>query len=311
LFAMTEELIERTKAGLEAEWELTDLGEPVMIVGIEIALSDHSVMISQRRYLESILQKEHMDKANAVGMPLDPNVVLEPNPDGSAGDRSNSYARLIGELQFIANATRPDIAHAISRLSSYTANPTMQHITALKHVLRYLSGTRTYGITYGDVLGHPNPFLGYADAAFMNSDEQKLTTGYVFMMAGGAITWHSKKQSITALSSTEAEYIALSEVAREARWLRSLFKELGFEQTLPTTILGDNEGSITMTKNPQFHKRAKHIDLQYHSIREQVREGEIIVESCRSHSQTADVLTKPLPRAKHKQHTAKMGLASA
>lgn len=106
------------------------MGEPVKIVGIEIALSDRSVTISQRRYLESILQKEHMDKANAVGMPLDPNVVLEPNPDGSAGDRSNSYARLIGELQFIANATRPDIAHAISRLSSYTANPTMQHVTA-------------------------------------------------------------------------------------------------------------------------------------------------------------------------------------
>jgi hypothetical protein len=120
-----------------------------------------------------------------------------------------------------------------------------------------------------------------------------------------------KKQSITALSSMEAKYIALSEVAREAQWLRSLFKELGFEQTLPTTILGDNEGSIAITKNPQFHKRAKHIDLQSHLIREQVREGEIIVESCRSHSQTADMLTKPLPRVKHKQHTAEMGLASA
>jgi hypothetical protein len=86
LFATTEELIEQMKAGLEAEWELTNLGELVKIVGIEITLSDRSVMISQRRYLESILQKEHMDKANAVGMPLDPNVILEPNPDGSTGD---------------------------------------------------------------------------------------------------------------------------------------------------------------------------------------------------------------------------------
>ncbi len=311
LFATTEELIEWMKAGLEAEWELTDLGEPVKIVGIEITLSDCSITISQHRYLESILQKEHMDKANAVGMPLDPNVVLEPNLDGSAGDQSNSYARLIGELQFVANATRPDIAHAISRLSSYTVNPTMQHVSALKRVLRYLSGTRLYGITYGDILGHPNPFLRYADAAFTNLDEQKSTTGYIFMMAGGAITWHSKKQSITALLSTEAEYIALSEAVHEAQWLRNLFKELGFRQTLPTMILGDNEGSIAMTKNPQFHKRAKHIDLQYHSIRELVQEGEIIIKSCRSHSQTADVLTKPLPQAKHKQHTAEMGLALA
>jgi len=84
------------------------------------------------------------------------------------------------------------------------------------------------------------------------------------------VTWYSKRQSITALSSTEVEYIALSETAREARWLRSLFKELGFEQVLPTEIRGNNEGSIAMSKNPQFHKRAKHIGVHYHSIREQV-----------------------------------------
>jgi len=129
-----------------------------------------------------------MDMANPVGMPMDPNIALEPNPDGNIGDRSNSYTRLIGKLQFIANTTQLDIAHAISRLSSYMANPTMQHVSTLKHVLRYLSGTRTYGIKYSDVLEHPNHFLGYANAAFTNADEQKLTSGYIFMMAGGAIT---------------------------------------------------------------------------------------------------------------------------
>ncbi len=211
-----------------------------------------------------------MDNVNAVGMPLDPNIMLELNPDGDVGNRCNSYVRLIGELQFLANATRPDIAYAISQLLAYTTNPTMQHVTALKCVLRYLSGTRSYAITYNDVLDHPNHFFGYADAAFANVDDQKSTFRYVFMMAGGVITWYAKKQSITALSSTEAEYIALSEVAHEAHWLRSLFLELGFTQILPTTIRGDNEGSIAMTKNPQFHKRSKHIGLQYHSIRQQV-----------------------------------------
>jgi hypothetical protein len=107
------------------EWEITDLEEPVKIVGIEIALGDRSVTISQCRYLESILRKEHMDTANPVGMPLDPNIVLEPNLNGNTGDCSNSYARLIGELQFITNATRPNIAYMISRLSSYTVNPTL------------------------------------------------------------------------------------------------------------------------------------------------------------------------------------------
>ena len=116
---------------------------------------------------------------------------------------------------------------------------------------------------------------------------------------------------ITALLSIKAEYIALSEAVHKGHWLRSLFFELGFMQVLPTTIWGNNEGSIAMTKNPQFHKRSKHIGLQYHSIREQVHKGEIIIKNCRTQNQTADVLIKPLPRAKHKQHTAEMGLVSA
>jgi len=125
------------------------------------------------------------------------------------------------------------------------------------------------------------------------------------------VTWYSKRQSITALLLMEAEYIALSETAHEAHWLRSLFKELGFEQVLPTVIRGENEGSIAMSKNPQFHKRTKHIGVQYHSIREQVQKEEITIESCRTQQQTTDMLTKPLPWVKHKQHVAEMGLAAA
>jgi hypothetical protein len=163
---------------------------------------------------------------------------------------------------------------------------------------------------YGDVLDHPNHFFGYADASFTNIDDLKSTTGYVFKMAGGTITWYSRKQSVTALSTMEAEYIALSEATREARWLRNLFGELGFAQALLTKILGDNEGSITISKNPQFHKQAKHYEVQVHSVREQVRKERIIIESCRTQHQTADVLTKPLSWAKHKQHVVKMGLAT-
>ena len=204
-----------------------------------------------------------MDRANPVGMPLEHNAKFKPNLDGNIGNRSSSYARLMGELQFIANATRPDIAYAVSKLSSYTANPSMQHVTMLKRVLRYLSGTRSYGITYHDVLDHPNQFFGYADTSFADADDLKSTTGYVFKMSGGAITWYSKKQSVMALSTMEAEYIALSEATREAQWLRNLFGELGFAQKLPSMIFGNNKGSIAILKNPQFHKRAKHIGTQF------------------------------------------------
>ncbi len=177
-----------------------------------------------------------MEKVNLVGTPLNPGVTLEPNLDRNVGDQSNSYARLIGELQFLTNAMQPDITFAISQLLSYTANPTMQHISALKCVLCYLSGTRSFSITYSNILGHPNYFLGYTDASFTNMDDLKSITRYVFMMASGTITWFSKKQSITAMLTTEAKYIALSEAAHEAQWLRNLFSELGFAQTLPTII---------------------------------------------------------------------------
>ena len=146
-------------------------------------------------------------------MPLDPNVVLEPNPDGNVGDWSNSYAQLLGKLQFIANVTRPDIAYTISKLLAHMVNPIMQHVSTLKRVLRYLSGTKSYSITYSNILGHPNQFHGYSDAAFTNANEHKSTTRYVFKMARGVITWYFQKQSVMALSSTEAEYIALSEAA--------------------------------------------------------------------------------------------------
>jgi len=208
----------------------------VKIIRIEIALGDHSIMVSQHQYLKSVLQKERIDHANPVGMPLDPNVMLKPNPDGSQRDQSNLYARLIGELQFITNATRPDITHAVSKLSFYMANPMLQHVSALKQVLRYLSGTKTYRITYSDILDHPNQFFRYTDTMFANTNKHKSTTRYVFKMARGAVTWYSKKKSIIALSSTEAEYITLLEAAWKACWLRTLLKELGFTQALPTMI---------------------------------------------------------------------------
>ena len=311
LFAMTIRLMNKMKADIKAEWEVTDLGEPSKIVGIKITMSRDSIAISQSKYIESILKKEGLERANPVAMPLDPNAPLVLNPEGNVGDRSNSFTRLLGELQFIANATRPDIAYAVNRLASYTANPSMQHVGALKCILWYLSGTRTHSIMYKALPQEPNFFFGYADASYGNADDRRSISGYVFLARNGAITWSSRKQISIALSSTEAEYVALSEVAREACWLRSLYSELSLlQEVVPTLILGDNEGSIAMAKNPQFHKHSKHIVIHWHWVRDLVQEGKIHVDSCRDPEQTADVLTKALLRPKHKKHTSDMGLVS-
>ena len=309
LFATTTPFKEKAIANISNEWEITDLRMPTKIVGIELAISPDAISISSTKYINAILARENMDTCNAVSTPLDPNIALVPNPEDNKINRSNDYARLLGELQYISNASRPDITYEVNRLASYTGNPSLQHYTTIKRILRYLSGTRTHRITY-KAMPDNTDFMGFTDAVYANADESRLTIGYVFLTGGAAITWSSKRLSLTSLSSTQAEYVALSEAVREACWLRNLYTELGLlHEDHPTTIVGDNEGSIALAHNPQFHKRTKHIKVRWHWIRELVQDGTIAIESCCDPEQTADVLTKALHRTKHHKHILDMGLA--
>jgi hypothetical protein len=296
------------KKDIRTEWETSDMGAPNKIVGIAVDQTPEGISISQKHTIMNILAKQGLTDAQSVQMPLDPKVKILPNPEGSEGDRSNSFAQLLGELQFVANSTRPDIAFAVNRLASYAANPSMQHWTAVKRILRYLSGTKDYGLKY---LYSPDPvsFQGFADASFKCREDGKSITGYVFIAAGGAITWRSGKQSVTATSSTEAEYIALWEAGKEASWLRNLHNDLRLTQTSPTRLFSDSEGALKIAWNPVFHSRTKHIDPKYHWTREKIQAGRITAEYLPSGQQTADVLTKALPRPTHETHVRNMGLA--
>jgi len=250
LFAMMVILMEKMKTNIKSEWEVTDLGDLKKIVGIEITMGEDSITISSSKYIESILLKKGLGLADWVTTPLDPNVPIMPNPKGNIGDHSNSYAWLLGEVQYIANAMCPDIQYTVNRLASYTANPSLLHSMALKRILRYLSGTQSHGIHY---TAHPqdSDFFRYSDAAFINAEDSKSTSGYVFLAGNGAITWCSKRQTIQAQSSMEAEYVALLEAAREACWLQNLYSELGLlQEKNPTLIQGNNEGSLAMARNP-------------------------------------------------------------
>jgi hypothetical protein len=201
------------KDELNAILDLTDLGQPSRIVGIEITTRDDSISISQPLYVDSILRKYGMEGANPVATPLDPNVMLEPNPEAREPNRSNAYTSLLGSLQYLAVATRPDIAYAINRLAAYTANPSLDHYTTAKRVLRYIKGTRNYAITYQKTSKrHVGPidsnlFYGFTDAAFANTHDQHSISRYVFLANEAAITWGSKKQATITLSSAEAEYV--------------------------------------------------------------------------------------------------------
>jgi len=309
LFATTDKGIQRMKREIASRWRVTDLGEPSKIIGIEITRSDDSIAISQKQYINSVLRKQGLERANPVSTPMDHNHMPEPNPDQDTGNRSNAYASLLGELQYLAVCTHPDIAYAVHRLASYAANPTLIHHTMLKRILRYLAGTRNLGIIYRKSDDTSDPLVGYADAGFANADDMKSTTGIVFKSSGGAIVWKAKKQTLSALSTTEAEYVALSHCGTEARWLRNLYDELGFHLDKPLEIRCDNLGAISMANNPYTSQSTRHINLKYHCIRQLIQNGYIITKPCRDAEQTADILTKPLPRPKHRQHTSELGLA--
>ena len=306
LFADSAETMAEIKTTTRTEWEVMDMGEPSKIIGIKINQSSDGISISQKQNIQSILERQGLDDASSVKMPFNPCIKILPNLDGNEGDRSNSYAQLLGELQFVTNSMRPNIAFTVNRLTLYMVNPSMQHQTSLKWILQYLSETRDLGITYKHT-SEPTPFYGYADAAYKNWDDGKSTSGYVFIDAGGAITGQSNKQTVTAQSSTEAEYIALWEAGKEALWLRNLYKDLGLTQENPMTLISDSTGAIAIAQDPLFHKRTKHIDSHFHWIREKIQAGRFVANLCPGKEQTANVLTKPLPHPAYEKHMHGMG----
>ena len=154
-------------------------------------------------------------------------------------------------------------------------------------------------------------FTGYVDASFANTENRASVTGYVFLAQGGAIVWGSKKQTLIALSTTEAEYAVLARCTRECIWLRKLYAELGYRQKGPTNIMTDSEGARALAYNPQFHARTKHFDISHHYTREKISQKKIEVYHCSDRYQIADILTKALPRDKHERHTKEMGITPA
>ena len=204
-------------------------------------------------------------------------------------------------------SSRPDITYSVSTLARYSSRPNQQHWTALKRVLRYLKGTVKYGICYTQKSS--KECIGYSDADWAGDlGDRKSTSGYLYQISGGAVTWRSKKQSCVALSTAEAEYMALSSAAQEAVWLRQLTAELRSPPETATTIFEDNQSAIAMTKNPQFHGRAKHIAIKYHFIREQVQNGTIKLKYCPTSQMLADIFTKGLSRDQFCTLRSQMGI---
>jgi hypothetical protein len=242
-------------------------------------------------------------------MEVEPNLPTLSKEDGDKGLRI-SYQSAIGSLMYAMTQIRPDHAFAVSRLSQYCSNPMEEHWKAVKRVMRYLKGTATTGILYGRV-AHQG-LVGFTDAAYGDDKGTRRSTGaYLFFYGGAPISWQSKRQQTVALSTCEAEYMAAAQATKEAIWLQGLLHDVDPEwQQVAVTIFCDNQGAIALAENPSHHSRSKHIDIQYHFIREAVQNTKIRLEYLPTEQMPADGLTKPLVPAKFTTFQAHLNLQS-
>lgn len=294
-------LINDFKAAISAKFKMKDLGELTWILGMEVKRdrSRRRIEISQQAYINLMLKRFGMSECKAVGTPAEGVLTRIVTKDGDKPD--TLYMSIVGSLLYASIMTRPDISFAVQALGRHMQASGPEHMVAAKRVLRYLQGTKELGLVYeaGDISRGSKPsIVGYSDSDWAGDhDTRRSTTGYLFMLNnGGAVSWSSKLQPTVALSSAEAEYMAVCAAVQEAIHLRQLISDLGYMQDQPTVIFEDNQGCIAMSANPVFHKRTKHIDIRYHFIRERITSGDVELRYVATEYQLADLLTKALPR---------------
>ena len=300
------------KQKLSKQFEMKDLGAAKQILGMRIRRDTNSrtLLLSQDKYISKVLSRFNMQNAKVVSTPLGVHFRLpkEQSPkteEERAYMAKVPYASAIGSLMYVMVCTRPDIAQAVGAVSRYMNNPGKLHWEAVKWILRYLRGTTGKALCFkgGDTI-----LTGYVDADLAgNVDIRRSTTGYVYTLGGTAVSWGSQLQKIVALSTTEAEYVAVTEASKEMVWLQSFLEELGKKQE-DNVLYCDSQSAIHLAKNPSFHSRTKHIQLRYHFIRSLLEDGILKLEKISGAQNPADMLTKTVTIDKLKLCSTSVGL---
>jgi hypothetical protein len=322
------------KLSLGRHFKVKDLGEVKFLLGIEVVRNRKNgyVKLSQQAYVEQLLDRFNLQGVKPASTPLSAGIRLTqddcPITDETKADMADvPYASLIGALMYAAIGTRPDIAFAVGALSRFLGNPGRRHWNEAKRVLAYLKGTSNYVIRYssntlptGEVIGYSRgvgmkptggSIEGFCDSDWAGCvDTRRSTSGFVWMMNGGAVCWRSKLQTIVALSSMEAEYVGATPAVQEVIWLRDLLCELKMTDSSPSILNMDNRGAAILTHGTGDSHRTKHIDIRYHFIRSHVEQKRIKVDYLPTDEMIADILTKNLGRTKHEYFTKKLGVVS-
>ncbi|GJY08330.1 retrovirus-related pol polyprotein from transposon TNT 1-94 [Tanacetum coccineum] len=294
------EEVKKLKILLNTEFDMKDLGAARKILGMEIILDRQhgKLFLSQKSYIEKIISRFGMSSAKSVNTPFSANFRLStayaPQSEAEIEYMSRiPYASAVGSLMYVMVCTRPDIAHAMSVVSRYMAHPGKEHWNAVKRIFRYLKGTSDVGLIYGGEREYL--VAGYSDSDYAaDLDARRSLTGYVFTIGSSVVSWKATLQPSVALSTTEAEYMALTEAAKEGIWLKGLIEDLGFPQD-QATVFCDSMSAICLAKDQVYHDRTKHIDVRYHFIRTERR---IKVKKIGTQDNPVDVFTKPVALSK-------------
>ena len=301
-------VIEDFKAKMAREFDMSNLGSLSSYLGIEVKQGKDFIFLSQTAYAQKVLQHAKLGECNSAFTPLEARAQFT-SEEGKSTVNSIVFRSLIGSLRYLTH-TRPDLLFAVGILSRHMETPTPEHYIGVRRVLRYLKGTQDYDLFYkkGDLKGE---LIRYSDSDFTGDcNDCKSTSGHIFFFGGMAVSWSSQKQSIVALSSCEAEYIAATSTTCQAVWMIRLIRELTSDDESKVKLLVDNQSAITLSKNTGHHNRTKHIDTRYHFICECVEDKRIEIVFIQTEDQLADIFTKALGRQKFQELRNRIGIRS-
>ena len=315
LASKSQKALDDTVEELAKHFPLRDLGPTSFLLGIHITrdFEKQTISLSQHQYIVDMSDHFGFSTCSPVSTPMDPGLRLTPEM-GATSDEDKAfmltipYLSAVGALMYLGLTSRPDISNAVGILSRFSANPGPAHWKAVKHLFRYLQGTKDLKLVYGpDNSGRL--FNTYTDAAHGDVKENgRSTGGYLVKFGSGAVSWNSKVQPFVALSTSEAEFIAAVEAGKEIFWMRNILKEFGYKIDEPSLLHCDNQSAIQVAKNPEHHGRMKHLDLRFFWLRDAVENGAITVSYLPTGEMPADALTKPLSRQKVIEGRKMMGL---
>ena len=285
------------KSELQTKFKLSDLGVLSYFLGVEFKVDDECVKMSQEHYLTKMLCKFRMENCKPRSTVCEAKLNF-PTDEYEIVDEVK-YREMVGSLIYAMTCTRPDLCWIVTKLSQYLSKPGVEHHTAAKHVLRYIKGTINLELCFRKV--EKFELLGFSDADWAGDSDRRSVTGYCFSLGEntGMVSWKSKRQATVALSSCEAEYMALAAATQEGLFLLQLMSDLDRNVKFECfTLYGDNQGSLALAKNPVNHQRSKHIDIKYHFLRSEVSCGRMNLVYVPTHANVADVFTKGLSKVK-------------